>query len=127
VGVVTVTGDGGDVLLEAALDAGADDVAAAPEDNAWEVSACRDNSLAEPSAFDHMPQVTCEAPLLGQVRDSLKAASFNIDSALLVWRPAELMPASADVFDNAEQLREALEALEDVQTVVHDAVLHVDE
>ena len=37
------------------------------------------------------------------------------------------MPASADVFDNAEQLREALEALEDVQTVVHDAVLHVDE
>jgi transcriptional/translational regulatory protein YebC/TACO1 len=114
-------------LLEAALDAGADDVAAAPEDNAWEVSACCDDSRAEPTAFDHTPQVTCEAPLLGQVRDSLKAASFNIDSALLVWRPAQLMPASADVLDNAEQLREALEALEDVQTVVHDAVLHVDE
>jgi transcriptional/translational regulatory protein YebC/TACO1 len=55
VGVVTVTGDGGDILLEAALDAGADDVAAAPEDNAWEVSACCDDSQAEPTAFDHMP------------------------------------------------------------------------
>jgi transcriptional/translational regulatory protein YebC/TACO1 len=72
-------------------------------------------------------QVVCEAPLLGQVRDALKAASFNIDSALLVWRPAQLMPASAEVLDNAEQLREALEALEDVQTVVHDAALQIDE
>jgi hypothetical protein len=35
--VVTVTGEGGDALLEAALEAGADDVAAAPEDGAWEV------------------------------------------------------------------------------------------
>jgi len=33
------------------------------------------------------------------------------------------MSASAEVLENAEQLREALEALEDVQTVVHDAVL----
>ena len=39
VGVVTVTGEGGDALLEASLDAGADDVAAAPEDGAWEVIA----------------------------------------------------------------------------------------
>jgi transcriptional/translational regulatory protein YebC/TACO1 len=72
-------------------------------------------------------QVLCEAPLLGQVRDSLKAASFTIDSALLVWRPSELMPTSSEVFDNAEQLREALEALEDVQTVIHDATLLADE
>ncbi len=72
-------------------------------------------------------QVTCEAPLLGQVRDGLKAASFNIDSALLVWRPAELMPTSSEVFENAEQLREALEALEDVQTVIHDATLQAEE
>jgi transcriptional/translational regulatory protein YebC/TACO1 len=72
-------------------------------------------------------QVTCEAPLLGQVRDALKAASFNIDSAILVWRPAELMPASSDVLENAELLREALEALEDVQTVVHDGTLQADE
>ena len=63
----------------------------------------------------------CEAALLGQVRDALKAASFSIDSALLVWRPLQLMPAPAEAFENAEQLREALEALEDVQTVVHDA------
>ena len=41
VGVVTVTGEGGDALLEASLDAGADDVAAAPEDGAWEVIARR--------------------------------------------------------------------------------------
>jgi hypothetical protein len=40
VGVVTVTGDGGDTLLEAALDAGAEDVAPAPEDGAWEVRLC---------------------------------------------------------------------------------------
>jgi hypothetical protein len=37
------------------------------------------------------------------------------------------MPASSEVFDNAEQLREALEALEDVQTVIHDATLLADE
>ena len=72
-------------------------------------------------------QVICDAPLLGQVREALKAASFNIDSALLVWRPAQLMAATSEVFDNAEQLREALEALEDVQTVIHDAALHADE
>ncbi len=53
-GVVTVTGEGGDILLEAALDAGADDVAAAPEDGAWEASACCDDFRAELTAFDHM-------------------------------------------------------------------------
>jgi hypothetical protein len=37
------------------------------------------------------------------------------------------MAATSEVFDNAEQLREALEALEDVQTVIHDAALHADE
>ena len=41
VGVVTVTGEGGDALLEASLDAGADDVTAAPEDGDWEVLARR--------------------------------------------------------------------------------------
>jgi transcriptional/translational regulatory protein YebC/TACO1 len=125
-GVVTVIGDGGDALLEAALDAGAEDVAPAPEDGAWEVSRIACCLLKFPHAtFGN--QVICEAPLLGQVRDALKAASFNIDSAILVWRPAQLMPASSDVLENAEQLREALEALEDVQTVVHDAMLQADE
>ena len=37
------------------------------------------------------------------------------------------MPASSDVLENAELLREALEALEDVQTVVHDGTLQADE
>ncbi len=72
-------------------------------------------------------QVICDAPLLGQVREALKAASFTIDSALLVWRPAQLMATPTEVFENAEQLREALEQLEDVQTVIHDAALHADE
>lgn len=124
-GVITVTGEGGDSLLEAALEAGADDVVPAPEDGAWEVCRmlwciCHFGPVANVIA---RMQVICEAPLLGQVREALKGASLNIDSALLVWRPLQLMPASAEVLDNAEQLREALEALEDVQTVVHDACL----
>jgi YebC/PmpR family DNA-binding regulatory protein len=85
-----------DALLEAALEAGADDLSDAGE--AW--------------------KVTCEPTELHEVRDALEAAGMTPDSAEPSLEPTQLVP----VTDEAEakkvlRLLDAIDDLDDVQAV----------
>ena len=86
-------------VLEAAIEAGADDVES-DEEGHWVY--CADTDLAEVSA-------------------ALEAALGEADTAKLVWKPQTLTPVSEDVARTLLKLIETLEDDDDVQTVVANA------
>jgi YebC/PmpR family DNA-binding regulatory protein len=98
VGQVTYPAETGsaEALLEAAIDAGADD--------------------AESDEAEH--RIICALDDLAAVRDALEAKFGPAAAAKLVWRPQTLVPVEAD--ETAEALFKLVETLEDsddVQTV----------
>ncbi len=92
---------GEDALMEAALEAGADDVAAA--DGAWEV--------------------TCEPSVLHRVKDALVAAGIEPDSAEITMLPSVTVPCEGETAEKVQRLIEALEDHDDAQKVFHNAEL----
>jgi transcriptional/translational regulatory protein YebC/TACO1 len=88
-----------ETVLEAAIDAGADDVES-DADGHWIY--CADTDLAEVSA-------------------ALEAALGEADTAKLVWKPQTLTPVTEDVARTLMKLIETLEDDDDVQTVVANA------
>jgi YebC/PmpR family DNA-binding regulatory protein len=89
------TGDA-DTMLEAAIEAGAEDVETGEEEHA----------------------VTCPPDDLSTVRDALEARFGASSGAKLVWKPLNLVPvAEEDVAQSLFKLVEALEDSDDVQTV----------
>ncbi|HTH97192.1 MAG TPA: YebC/PmpR family DNA-binding transcriptional regulator [Stellaceae bacterium] len=85
-----------DAMLEAAIEAGADDVETGEEDH----------------------QVTCAPDDLSAVRDALETRFGASSGAKLIWKPLNLVPvAEEDVAQSLFKLVEALEDSDDVQTV----------
>jgi len=91
-----------DRVMEAALDAGADDVITG-DDGSLEV-------LCAPAAFE-------------AVRDRLAAAGLHAELAEVTMRPENPVALSADDAQRMRKLLDALEDLDDVQAVYHNAEL----
>lgn len=90
-----------DRLLEAALEAGADDVQSG---EGW----CE--VLTAPAAFE-------------DVKKALSAAGFSSEQARVTWRPANRVAVAADAAADVQKLIDRLEELDDVQDVFHNAEL----
>jgi YebC/PmpR family DNA-binding regulatory protein len=101
--IVIATPDGAaeEKLLEAALEAGADDVQA---------GAGQSTVLAAPDAFE-------------AVKQALVAAGFAPLSADVVMRPGNRVAVTDDVAETLAELLDWLEELDDVQDVYHNAAL----
>jgi YebC/PmpR family DNA-binding regulatory protein len=91
-----------DALMEAALEAGADDV-----------TANEDGSI----------EVTCEPPDFGKVKGALEAAGFKAELAEVVMKPQTEVEFSGDDAAKMQKLLDALENLDDVQEVYTNAVM----
>ncbi|MFN5581179.1 YebC/PmpR family DNA-binding transcriptional regulator [Gemmatimonas sp.] len=104
-GQMTVPADGvnEDTLIEAALEAGADDVA-----NEGDVFV-----------------ITTEPASLHAVKEGLESKRYKIDDAELAWVPKSSVKVEGDNAVNLLKLLEALEELDDVQKV--DANFEMDE
>jgi YebC/PmpR family DNA-binding regulatory protein len=85
----------GDAMLEAAIDAGADDI--------------------ESDAERHL--VSCPSDALNAVRDALEARFGPAASARLVWRPKTTAPVGEELAPVLFRLLETLEDSDDVQSV----------
>jgi len=90
-----------DKLLEAALDAGADDV---------QGEGGQSTVLCAPESFE-------------AVKKALLAAGFTPLRADTVWRPENRVAVDAEVAETLRDLLDWLEDLDDVQEVYHNAVL----
>jgi YebC/PmpR family DNA-binding regulatory protein len=90
-----------DKLLEAALDAGADDVQS--EDGESIV-------LTSPENFE-------------AVKKALAGAGFTPSKADVIWRPDNRTPVNAEVAETLRDLLDKLDELDDVQVVYHNAEL----
>jgi YebC/PmpR family DNA-binding regulatory protein len=90
-----------DKLLEAALEAGADDV----------------------QTDSGKGTVLCASENFEAVKKALIAAGFQPISADVVWRPENRVAVSGEVEDNLRDLIDWLEGLDDVQEVYHNAAL----
>ncbi|MFQ5958159.1 MAG: YebC/PmpR family DNA-binding transcriptional regulator [Alphaproteobacteria bacterium] len=84
-----------DDMLEAAVEAGADDC---------------DSGV-------HGHEVTCEPDRLDEVRDALEQRFGPAQGARLVWKPETLIPLDGDKAESLFGLLETLEDSDDVQTV----------
>lgn len=93
-GQIVVTGDE-DAVMMAALEAGAEDVL----------------------STDDVHEVVTDSHSLFQVNDALVAAGFEVESAELVQMPSNLVPVDASTAGRVLRLVDALEDLDDVQTV----------
>jgi len=91
-----------DKLMEAALEAGADDVAA-DEEGGFEV-------LCDPHAF-------------ASVKEALEAAGFKAEVAEVIMKPATETVFTGDDAVKMQKLLDALENLDDVQEVFTNAVI----
>ena len=91
-----------DKLMEAALEAGADDVAA-DEEGGFEV-------LCDPHAF-------------ASVKEALEAAGFKAEVAEVIMKPATETVFTGDDALKMQKLLDALENLDDVQEVFTNAVI----
>ncbi|MEW7849723.1 YebC/PmpR family DNA-binding transcriptional regulator [Massilia aurea] len=91
-----------DKLMEAALEAGADDVAA-DEEGGFEV-------LCDPHAF-------------AAVKEALEAAGFKAEVAEVIMKPATETVFTGDDAIKMQKLLDALENLDDVQEVFTNAVI----
>ena len=85
----------GDAMLEAAIDAGADDV--------------------ESNEEEHV--ILCDANALNAVRDALEKRFGPAASARVVWKPKTLTPIEGETADALFKMLEALEDSDDVQNV----------
>jgi len=92
-----------DRLMEAALEAGADDVIVDDDDGAVEV-------LSAPSAFE-------------AVRAALDAAGFKAEVAEVTMRAANPVELAGEDAARMQRLLDVLEDLDDVQAVYHNAAL----
>jgi transcriptional/translational regulatory protein YebC/TACO1 len=86
---------GEDAMLEAAIDAGADDCVS-DEDG-------------------HV--VTCRMEALTEVSQKLAAAIGEAESAKFIWRPQTTIPVSGDALVTLLKLLDTLDDLDDVQNV----------
>jgi YebC/PmpR family DNA-binding regulatory protein len=91
-----------DALMEAALEAGADDVITG-DDGATEV-------LTEASEFE-------------AARDALIAAGFTPEIAEVIWRPDNQIELEGEEAQRMQKILDVLEDLDDVQNVFHNAAL----
>jgi YebC/PmpR family DNA-binding regulatory protein len=103
--IVLAPGADEDKVMEAALDAGADDVVT-DEDGAIEV-------LTGPAAFE-------------AVRDALAATGFKPELAEVTMRAENSVALTGDDAARMQKLLDALEDLDDVQDVFHNAELPED-
>jgi transcriptional/translational regulatory protein YebC/TACO1 len=100
--VIDTSGPGSeDKLLEAALDAGADDV---------QTESGKSTVLCSPENFE-------------AVKKALLAAGFQPLSADVVMRPENRVAVSEEVAETLRDLIDWLEELDDVQEVYHNAAL----
>jgi transcriptional/translational regulatory protein YebC/TACO1 len=92
-----------DAMLEAAIEAGADDV---------------ESDDPEAELEDPAHRVTCAPDDLSAVRDALEAKFGPSSAAKLIWVPQNLIPVGdRPVAENLFKVIEALEDSDDVQTV----------
>ena len=91
-----------DQVMEIALEAGADDVVADPDDGSIEVT-------SEPSAFD-------------AVQKAFEAAGLEPEVAEITWKAQNETSLSGEDADKMQRLIDALEDLDDVQQVYTTAV-----
>lgn len=98
--LIFAPGTSEDKVMEVALDAGADDVIA-DEDGAIEV-------ICEPGSFE-------------AVRDALQAAGLTPEVAEVTWRADNNITLEGDDAAKMQKLLDALEDLDDVQDVFHNA------
>jgi YebC/PmpR family DNA-binding regulatory protein len=92
-------------MLEAAIEAGADDCA--------------------PDGEAHV--ITCHANALTEVAAALAKAFGDADSAKVVWRPQVTIPISGEIADAVVKLYDALDDLDDVQAVYANFELSAEE
>lgn len=90
-----------DAVMEAALDAGADDV------------------VSEGDAI----VVLCPPDAVDAVEQALRAAKLPVERAEVAMRPANRVAVGGDVAEDLEDLIERLDNLDDVQDVFHNAEL----
>lgn len=102
--IVFEPGTSEDKVMEVALEAGADDVLT-QEDGSLEV-------LTTPAQFE-------------AVRDALQAAGLKPAMAEVTWRPTNTVQLSGEDAQRMQKLLDALEDLDDVQDVFHNAELDV--
>lgn len=100
--IVFEPGTSEDKVMEVALEAGADDVLT-QEDGSIEV-------LTAPAQFE-------------AVRDALQAAGLKPAMAEVTWRPTNTVQLSGEDAQRMQKLLDALEDLDDVQDVFHNAEL----
>ena len=98
----TTTTGSEDKLLEAALEAGADDV---------QSEAGQSTVLCTPEAFE-------------AAKKALVSVGFSPLRADVVWRPENRVAVSAEVAETLRDLLDWLEELDDVQEVYHNAALN---
>ena len=98
--LIFAPGTSEDKVMEVALDAGADDVIA-DDDGAIEV-------ICEPGSFE-------------AVRDALQAAGLTPEVAEVTWRADNNITLEGDDAAKMQKLLDALEDLDDVQDVFHNA------
>ncbi|MFM1823370.1 MAG: hypothetical protein RI967_1636 [Planctomycetota bacterium] len=99
---VIVAGASEEALMEACLEAGADDIQGSGTAEEGEPEVFR--VLGEPSA-------------LAALRAAIEGAGFSVESADIVWIPGQTVAASGETADAIERLVEALEDHDDVQKV----------
>ncbi|MDM7462096.1 YebC/PmpR family DNA-binding transcriptional regulator [Tepidimonas taiwanensis] len=100
--IVFEPGTSEDKVMEVALEAGADDVVT-QEDGSIEV-------LTAPAQFE-------------AVRDALQAAGLTPAMAEVTWRPTNTVTLTGEDAQRMQKLLDALEDLDDVQDVFHNAEL----
>jgi len=100
--LVFAPGTSEDVLMEVALEAGADDVVVG-DDGAIEV--------------------LCAAPALESIRQTLEGAGLKAELAEVTMRPENLVELAGDEAARMQKLIDILEDLDDVQAVYHNAAL----
>ena len=90
-----------DQMLEAAIEAGADDCVSSSEGH----------------------EVICSVEALGEVRDALESRFGAPDSARLVWKPQTSIPVDSAQAETLFRLLDTLDDNDDVQNVYHNADL----
>ena len=100
--LILAPGTSEDMVMEVALDAGAEDVIAS-EDGAIEV-------ITAPADFE-------------KVKEALEAAGLKPEIAEITMRPENTIPLAGDDAQRMQKLLDVLEDLDDTQAVYHNAVM----
>ena len=100
--LILAPGTSEDQVMEAALEAGANDVI---------------------SGDDGAIEVLCEAPAFESVKAALEAAGLKPELAEVTMRPENTIDLAGDDAQRMQKLLDVIEDLDDVQAVYHNAVL----